>query len=245
MHSVIRKRQGIPYNPEEPKGLFANASHLAAVQSRAQPFEPDELGLAYGARQYAKLVRQCVDVDSALRNRALQHVIEQVRYARETASFLPAGLVTSLNVSAEHTTDVTTRTLATAALARLSLEGNGREHMLLPGPSASVPALLRLVIDNEAAVRCNALSCALRLGKYAAGATALVDGGAIGLLIERCTSETAELLPHVLAALEAAMMNDHVNAAASRTRQPSQRLCSDRRVLSASWRRRVWRRRSR
>ena len=117
--------------------------------------------------------------------------------------------------------------------------------MLLPGPSASVPALLRLVVDNEAAVRCNALSCALRLGKYAAGATALVDGGAIGLLIERCTSETAELLPHVLAALEAAMMNDHVNAAASRTRQPSQRLCSDRRVLSASWRRRVWRRRSR
>jgi len=55
-------------------------------------------------------------------------------------------------------------------------------------------------------VRKNALVATLRLGKDAAGAPALVEGGAVKLLVARCTAESAELLPHVLAALETCMM---------------------------------------
>jgi hypothetical protein len=214
MHSVIRKRQGLPYVPEEPRGLFHNARLLSAVEAKAQPFPPDDLGLAFGDRQHPKLVKQCTAEDAALRNRALAHVCQQVKYARETASFLPAGLVPALNSSAEHATDAESRTLATAALARLSLEGNGREHMLLPGPSASVPTLLRLAVDPEPAVRQNALSCARQLGREGAGAQALVEGGAVALLVARCTAEKGPgLLAPVLAALEIILRTSHAGLA--------------------------------
>ena len=206
MHSVIRKRQGLPWQPEEPKGLSANLSHLVGVQVQPGPFPTDELGLAYSQRSHPKLVKQVVSEDDVLRRKALAHVCEQLRYARETAGFLPAGIVPALNQSAEHATDAETRTLATAALARLVLEGNGREHMLKDGASFSVPVLLRLVVDTEPAVRKNALACVLRLGKDIDGAAALVAGGSVKLLVTRCTEESAELLAPVLAALEACMM---------------------------------------
>ena len=206
MHSVIRKRQGLPWAPEEPKGMGVNGSHLVGVQVTAGPPPVDDLGLAYSQRGHPKLVKQVVSADEALRRKALAHVCEQLRYARETASFLPAGIVPALNQSAEHKTDAETRTLATAALARLSLEGNGREHMLMAGPSASVPVLLRLVVDPEPAVRANALATVVRLGKDASCAPALIEGGAAALLVTRCTEEGEELLAAALAALEAIMM---------------------------------------
>ena len=208
MHSVIRKRQGLPWQPEEPKGMSSNLSHLVGVQVQAGPFPTDELGLAYSQRSHPKLVRQVVAEDDVLRRKALAHVCGQLRYARETAGFLPAGIVPALNQSAEHATDAETRTLATAALARLVLEGNGREHMLKEGASFSVPVLLRLVVDPEPEVRKNVLATVLRLGKDFNGAAALVAGGAVKLLVTRCTEETTELLAPVLAALEAVMMSD-------------------------------------
>ena len=206
MHSVIRKRQGLPWAPEEPKGMGVNGSHLVGVQVTGGPPPVDELGLAYSLLGHPKLVKQAVSDDEVLRQKSLQHVCEQLRYARETASFLPAGIVPALNKSAEHKTDATTRTLATAALARLSLEGNGREHMLMGGASASVPVVLRLVVDEEAAVRANALAIVTRLGKDPNGADVLMENGAAGLLVKRCTAEGEGLLAAVLAALEAIMM---------------------------------------
>lgn len=204
MHAVIRKRQGLPWTPEEPKGLASNLSHLVGVQVQAGPFATDALGLGY--TPYTKLVKQVVDDDGELRRLALKHVCEQLRYARETAGFLPAGLVPALNRSAENAGDTETRTLATAALARLTLEGNGREHMLKDGASFAVPVLLRLVVDADSRVRRNALAGVLRLGKDVAGAAALIAGGVVKLLVARCTEEGAELLAEVLAALEACMM---------------------------------------
>jgi len=206
MHSVIRKRQGLPWQAEEPKGLSSNLSHLVGVQVQSGPNPTNALGLAYAHRSHPKLVRQVVDEDESLRRQALAHVCEQLRYARETAGFLPAGIVAALNKSAEHPKDAETRTLATAALGRLCQEGNGREYMLKDGPSYSVPVLLRLIVDAEPSVRKNALVAVLRLGKDAAGAPALVAGGAVKLLVGRCTEESAELLSHVLAALETCMM---------------------------------------
>jgi hypothetical protein len=218
MHSVIRKRQGLPWAPEEPKGLASNGAHLVGVQVRAGPFGTDDLGLAFGQRAHPKVVKQVVAEDDALRRKALAHVCEQLRYARETAAFLPAGVVPALNQSAEHKEDAETRRLASAALARLSLEGNGRQHMLMDGSSASVPVLLRLVLDAEAAVRANSLTAVLALGKHDDGAAQLIAGGAVKLLLERCTDETggvdgAELLAAVLAALETCMMHSEAGLA--------------------------------
>ena len=139
MHSVMRKRQGLPYQKEEPKGLLANARHLAHVEARAGSFPTDDLGLAYGTRAHPKLVKQCVDPKPELRNRALAHVCEQVRFARETASFLPAGLVPALNESAEDVTDAESRTLATA-VRRIEV---GRGPVGVPGVYRGVEAATR------------------------------------------------------------------------------------------------------
>lgn len=208
MHSVIRKRQGLPYVPEEPKGLVANSSHLSVVAVRAGPFPTDDLGQAFALWSHPKVVTQCTSPDTELRRKALAHACEQLRYARETASYLPAGIVTALNQSAQ-STDAETRTLATAALARLSLEGNGREHMLSEGASASVPVLLRIVTDDDPRVRANALTAIVRIAKSSVpGARALMEGGAVALLVGRLSEEElqGELLGAVLAALEAIMM---------------------------------------
>ena len=56
--------------------------------------------------------------------------------------------------------------------------------LLMDGASFSVPVLLRLVVDKEASVRSNVLDVIIRLAKDAAGAPALVAGGAIKLLVE-------------------------------------------------------------
>ena len=206
MHSVIRKRQGLPWAPEEPKGLAANSSHIVGVSVRAGPFETDPLGLAYASWSHPKLVTQCMAEDEQLRRRALAHTCELLRSAREISSFVPAGIVAALNKSAEHAGDAETRKLATAALIPLARDQNARDAMLLEG--SSVPVLLRLACDAEPAVRSNSLAAMLELSKFIPGARAFVGGGAVKLLVKRCVEET-ETLAAVLAALHKLLEVDH------------------------------------
>jgi len=92
MHSVIRKRQGLPWQPEEPKGMSANLSHLVGVQVQAGPFPTDELGLAYSQRSHPKLVRQVVSEDDDLRRKAWRTCVGScATRARLPASCLPAS----------------------------------------------------------------------------------------------------------------------------------------------------------
>ena len=60
MHAVIRKRQGLPWEKELPKGLRANLKHLTDVAAlpNFEPLDPDSLNLAHGALQYPKLVAE-------------------------------------------------------------------------------------------------------------------------------------------------------------------------------------------
>ena len=205
MHQVIRKRQGLPWAPEEPKGLAANSAHVVGVAVRAGPFPTDELGSAYGAREHPKLVKQVTSEDDALRRKALEHVCEMLRSAREIASFVPAGLVPALNTSAEHSSDAETRALATAALLPLARDLHGRGHML-EGESSSVPVLLRLACDTEPRVRGNSLAVLIQLGKDVTGARLLISGGCIKLLVRRCVEEDEpQNLISVIAALRMAM----------------------------------------
>ena len=74
MHAVCRKRQGLPWAPDnQPKGIVSHSNHLVSVQVRKGPFEPDDLGLAFGAGSYPKLVKQVTAEDTTLRRKALQH----------------------------------------------------------------------------------------------------------------------------------------------------------------------------
>jgi hypothetical protein len=41
--SVCRKQQGIPWSPEQPKGLAVNSAHLVDVSVRAEPYPTGEL----------------------------------------------------------------------------------------------------------------------------------------------------------------------------------------------------------
>ena len=229
MHSVIRKRQGLPWAPEEPKGLTTNSSHIAGVAVRAGPFETDPLGLAYSSWSHPKLVTQLTADDEQLRRKALAHTCEMLRSAREIASFVPAGIVPALNKAAEHSADAETRKLATAALLPLARDQNARNTMLeletfeetvlvddaealvtrwRLGAGSSVPVLLRLACDVEAGVRSNSLAVMLELGKFKPGSHALISGGAVKLLVRRCV-EDSENLAAVLAALNKVMEVDH------------------------------------
>lgn len=201
MHSVIRKRQGLPYTPEQPKGLIANSQHLIGVQVRAGPFPTDELATAYSARSYPKLVGQATSEDDALRRKALSYLNEMLRSTRELSSLVPAGIVPALTQTAEVGHCVESRTLATAGLLPLARDLNGRAAILAEG-STTVPTLLRLVCDKDPQVRCNALAVCLQLARFGEGSRALIAGGCVALLVKRCTEEAlGEQLAAVLAAL--------------------------------------------
>jgi len=205
MHQVIRKRQGLTWTPEQPKGFAANGNHLVGVAVRAAPFPTDQLGLAYGDRAQGKLVQQVTAPDEALRRKALEYVCEKLRSAREVASFVPAGIVPALNKSAEHRSDTLTSTLATAALLPLAKDLRGREQMLNPA-SSSVPVVLRLACDSSPHVRRNSVAVILELGKFAEGARQLIAGGCVKLLVRRCVEEDEpQTLVAVLGALRTVM----------------------------------------
>ena len=201
MHSVIRKRQGLPYTPPESKGFLANSQLFTTQQVRKEPFPPDELGLAFGTFQYPKLVNQATSSDDELRRKALAHILEMLRGAREVSSLVPVGIVAALTKSAEVQHCVESRTLATAALLPLAKDLSGRAAILAQG-SATVGALLRLVCDPEPAVRANVLAVCLQLSRFHDGAQALIAGGCVALFVRRCSEEKlADQLAAVLAAL--------------------------------------------
>ena len=91
MHSVIRKRQGLPWQPEEPKGMSANLSHLVGVQVQAGPFPTDELGLAYSQRSHPKLVRQVVAEDDDLRRKSDEYERELAQPENELPAWRMRG----------------------------------------------------------------------------------------------------------------------------------------------------------
>jgi len=201
MHAVIRKRQGIPYTPAQPKGLVTNGQHFVSVAVRSEPFPTDELAIAYSVRAYPKLVGQATSTDDDLRLKALARLCKMLQSVRELSSLVPAGIVKALTQTAELPHCTHSRILATEAMLPLARDYNGRSAML-EDDSDMVPTLLRLMRDAEPAVRANALAVHLQLARFPVGARALLAGGCVQLLVGRCTEEkSSEQLAAVLAAL--------------------------------------------
>lgn len=184
MHAVIRKRQGLPWEKEQPKGLHSNLKHLSTVAAipNFEPLPAETLSIAHGALAYPKLVREIGAPLLVLRQKALRHTLETMCSPRHIASFLAAGVVPALNVACADS-DEEVRTLATCALARIAREELGRQAML---PAGSVAVLLGCAADQALAVRLASVEAVRELARTNSGTRALIDHGFVKLLCERC-----------------------------------------------------------
>ena len=163
MHAVIRKRQGLPWEKEEPKGMLKNLTHLTNVESLPNfvPFPEDTLRIAHGVLAYTQLVADIGSPLLALRQKALAKTVEMLEAPRHIASFLSAGLVKALNVSGlDDNAEV--RHSTTLAFGRIAHEEKGRQEIL---DRDSPPVLLKLADDPEVAVRSNCLDAVAVLSR--------------------------------------------------------------------------------
>jgi len=202
MHAVIRKRQGLPWEPEVSKGLSKNSTHLTNVAAipNFQPLAEDELTVAHGWLAHPKLVREITSHLLTLQQKALSKMLEMMAAPRHIASFLLAGCVPALNVACKGD-DAEVRRLATVTLGRLAREDAGRKEMIA---KKSIPALVERAGDSDADVRCAAFEAVASLVVTLEGLTACHEGGFIKVTVDRCTAAGGESEPSVqLAALGA------------------------------------------
>ena len=99
MHAVWRARQGIPWEPEQAKGMVANAGHISKVGAIGNfpAASPEDLTEAFGLRAAPKIVR-AIDGSTAgpekaaLRKKAIAASMEMYRdRSRPPASSPPAS----------------------------------------------------------------------------------------------------------------------------------------------------------
>ena len=184
MHAVIRKRQGLPWEPEGPKGLLKNSIHLTNVSAlpNFEPIPQDELRVAHGAIAYTKLVADVGSPLLALRQRALAKIVEMLVAPRHIASFLNARIVPALNVAGSDA-DTEVRYLTTLAFGKIAKEEKGRQELI---DHDTPPVLLKLADDSELAVRSNSLDVVAILGRSADGMRALIKTGFVKVIVDRC-----------------------------------------------------------
>lgn len=194
MHAIIRKRQGIPWEKEEPKGMKANLEQIVhfQVMPNVQAVPVDALELAYGTGMAPKLV---AEVGSAgpllLRQKALAQILKAMSAPSELAKLVAAGLVPALNAAASENDDIV-RTSATLALAQAARQPSGQRAMLASGSVAVLVADRTggpAVCDALEGVRAHGLRAVLELGKSPDGCRALIEASAVSLLIKRVTKE--------------------------------------------------------
>lgn len=204
MHSVMRKVQGLPYEPPRPQGMKANLASLVDVSVRPnpEPLPEDTLAVAFDARAYPKLVLEMTGLSLVLRQKSLRYAIEKMTAPKEVASFLEAGIVEALNIAGRDENDEV-RALATRAFARVAREPNGRKLLL---ERNSVSVLKKMVQDTVEDVRANCLEAMLELGRDIKGADSLIEHGCVELLVKRAPQEAAVLQGPTLAAVRIMMM---------------------------------------
>lgn len=195
MHQVWRKRQGIPWEPEQPKGLKGNAEHICKVGAIANipPADPESLTEAFGWRAHPKLVRAIAGTLSpgpeapALREKAIGASLEMMKGAAHLVQLLAAGIVPALNKCCvpEEEPQAKLRAAALKALERLAREFAGRALMLEHG---TLKALNRTATDEAAEVRGACLLVVRELATARECMTPLVEEGFVKLLVARCIS---------------------------------------------------------
>jgi len=195
MHAVWRKRQGIPWVPEEAKGLKANAGHICDVGAIANipPADPEDLTEGFGMRAHPKIVRAIAGTQSpgpaapALRKKGIEASLEMFKGAANLTQLLTAGIVPALNSCVHVATepDPLLRAAALVALTRLAKDYKGRSHML---EHDTLGALRAAATDEVAEVRGECLMALRELGKHRECMTPLVTGGFVKLCIDRCIS---------------------------------------------------------
>ena len=194
MHQVWRQRQGIPWAPEQPKGMLTNLAHVAKAQAMPN-FEPapaDELTTAFGFNAYPKLV-SCIAGSwktgpeaQALRRKALEAALEMMKGPAHLAGLLAAGIVPALNTAITSEPDADIQAQALTVAARVARELTGRMAMY---EHDSPRVLLRMTNHEAAVVRSACWSAITEVAKAADGITALVNGGCVKMLVDR--SQTA------------------------------------------------------
>lgn len=190
MHAVIRKRQGLPWEKETPKGFAQNSSHIARVAAipNFEPTPEEELSVAYGAQAYPKLVREMNSHLLTLQLQALQKMLEMIASPRHISSFIAAGCVDALNVAAR-CEDAEARNLSTIALARLAREDAGRKEMIA---KQSINVLVQCAADESAAVRRAAFEAVSFLALTMEGLCACHKADFVSVTVARCTKEGGE-----------------------------------------------------
>ena len=223
MHAVWRARQGIPWEPEQAKGMVANAGHISKVGAIGNfpAASPEDLTEAFGLRAAPKIVR-AIDGSTAgpekaaLRKKAIAASMEMYRDAQQVVSLVAAGIVPALNKCCfkEEEPDATMRTAALVAMTRLGREYKAREQMLAHGTLKALTA----ASSDEADVSGACLSVVSELVKHREFSMPLVDAGFVKLLVSWPTagmqlgSVTAlgQLVAHEEKAMEAAIADGAV-----------------------------------
>ena len=195
MHQVWRKRQGIPWVPEEAKGLKANAGHICnvGVIANIPPAQPEDLTEAFGMHAYPKLVKAIAGTLSpgpeapVLRKKAIDASLEMFKGAAKLTQLISAGIVPALNTCCVVATepDSALRCLALVALQRLGKEFLAREQMI---ETDTFSALKTAAVDEVAEVRGECLMVIRELAKHRECMHPLVSSGFVKLCIDRCVS---------------------------------------------------------
>lgn len=201
MHAVIRKRQGIPWEPEQSKGLAANARFISKVGAIGNfpPADAAKLTNAYGIRAHPKLVRCILGTEASgselrdeyvkmmLRKQAIAESRDMMKGAANLSALLSAGVVPALNsvcyVAAEP--EAAVRVAALDALQRLAREQQGREYMLAQD---SLAALNAAALDEVREVRTACLLAVGELARHRECATPLASAGFVQMAVDRCVS---------------------------------------------------------
>jgi len=195
MHQVWRKRQGIPWNPEQPKGFASNAAHICTVGviDNIPPAHPEALTEAFGWRAEPKLVRAIAGTQSdgpeksVLRAKALASSLEMMTGAAHLTQLLAAGIVPALNKCCypDEEPDPKLRSSAVGVIGRLARDGASRSAML---ENDTLKALNHAATDEAPEVRGACLLVVAELARHHECMVPLVTEGMVKLLLDRCVS---------------------------------------------------------
>jgi len=192
-HQVWRKRQGIPWEAEQPKGFVSNAQHISSVGAIANfpKADPEDLTEAFGWRGTPKLVRAIEGSASGpekgvVRRKAIDSCLT-MKGAANIAALLTAGVIPALNkvCSPSEEPDSGSRAAALAALERLAREFKAREEMLAHG---TLMTLNGAAVDGVLEVRLGSLKVVVELARHRECMHPLVEAGFVKLLNQRCIS---------------------------------------------------------
>lgn len=195
MWSVIRKRQGLPYNAaQETSGdaAFAkNGAHLVAHEVKPFPTPMDDCAvtLAYGNRTMPKMTNLLSDSRVVVRVRTLDMLTTLLAEPKNVAQACESGIVAALTgLLTDDYSEV--RSKALLNLGMLASSEIGNSHVVEQG---SISSIAPLFTDDDVAVKANSFLTVVDLTSFGDGSQAVVDDNCVPLLVEHSSSNVPEV----------------------------------------------------